>query len=132
MIFLTVAGKTILSNRNLVMPKVLKNTFCNSIQIIIDVYFKCLLNVNSQLRISNSQNSIESNALTRPHVLKSISLKMADDCPKVEENPVIFFFKEEWNRWVFFVMLCTEMRSFYAILFNRGCDHLALIPAELA
>ena len=77
------------------MPKVLKNTFCNSIQIIIDVYFKCLLNVNSQLRISNSKNSIESNALTRPNVLKSISLKMADDCPKVEENPVIFFFKGE-------------------------------------
>ena len=84
------------------MPKVLKNTFCNSIQIIIDVYFKCLLNVNSQLRISNSKNSIESNALTRPNVLKSISLKMADDCPKVEENPVIFFFQRRMKSVGFF------------------------------
>lgn len=57
---------------------------------------------------------------------------MADDCPKVEENPVIIFSKKNEIGGVFFVMLCTEMRSFYAILFNRGCDHLALIPAELA
>ena len=55
------------------------------------MFAKCKLPVE---RISNSKNSIESNALTRPNVLKSISLKMADDCPKVEENPVIFFSKK--------------------------------------